>query len=143
MWFMQKKVILVGGCFDILHVGHIYFLKKAKSFGNYLVVLLEPDENIKKLKGKNRPIFKLKDRIKVLEAIKYVDKIIVTPPFADDNTYFEIIKKIKPSVICITEGDKLGEHKRKQAKIIGAKFKVTKKYKNLSTTKLISKFDLI
>ena len=64
----------VEGCFDILHVGHVEFLKEARSFGDYLIVLLESDENIKKLKGKGKPIFSLKERITVLKAIKYVDE---------------------------------------------------------------------
>ncbi|OGM06721.1 hypothetical protein A2130_04195, partial [Candidatus Woesebacteria bacterium GWC2_33_12] len=102
---MISKIVLVGGCFDMLHVGHVEFLRKSRSFGDYLIVLLESDENIKKLKGKNKPIFNLKERITVLKAIKYVDKVIVVPENPTHETYLKLIKKIKPNVVAITEGD--------------------------------------
>ncbi|OGM78807.1 hypothetical protein A2366_04055, partial [Candidatus Woesebacteria bacterium RIFOXYB1_FULL_33_9] len=101
---MISKIVLVGGCFDMLHVGHVEFLRKSRSFGDYLIVLLESDENIKKLKGKNKPIFNLKERITVLKAIKYVDKVIVVPENPTHETYLKLIKKIKPNVVAITEG---------------------------------------
>ena len=137
---MKLKKVLVGGCFDILHVGHIKFLKKAKSFGDYLIVLLESDENIKKLKGSGKPIFSLKERIAVLKSIKYVGKIIVVPINPTHETYLKLIKKIKPNIIAITEGDILEKHKLNQAKLVGAKLKVIKKYKNYSSSKVVNYF---
>ena len=137
---MGVKKVLVGGCFDILHVGHVGFLKKARSFGDYLIVLLESDENIKKLKGKGKPIFNLKERIAVLKAIKYVDKIIVVAKNPTHETYLKLIKKIKPNIIAITEGDILEKHKLNQAKLVGAKLKVIKKYKNYSSSKVVNYF---
>lgn len=134
---MERKIVLVGGCFDILHFGHVEFLKKAKSFGDYLIVLLESDENIKKLKGKGRPVFSLRERITVLKSIKYVDKIIIVAKNPTHGTYLKLIKRIKPNVVAITEGDLLKEIKLKQSKLIGAKLKVIKKYKNLSSTQVI------
>ena len=89
---MYEKIVLTGGCFDILHIGHIKFLKKAKSFGDYLIVLLESDENIKRLKGKDKPIFSLKERITILKPIKYVDKIIVVAKNPTHETYLKLIK---------------------------------------------------
>ena len=133
---MISKIVLVGGCFDMLHVGHVEFLRKSRSFGDYLIVLLESDENIKKLKGKNKPIFNLKERITVLKAIKYVDKVIVVPKNPTHETYLKLIKKIKPNVVAITEGDILQKHKLNQAKLVGAKLKVIKKYKDFSSTKI-------
>ena len=133
---MISKIVLVGGCFDMLHVGHVEFLRKSRSFGDYLIVLLESDENIKKLKGKNKPIFNLKERITVLKAIKYVDKVIVVPKNPTHETYLKLIKKIKPNVVAITEGDILQKHKLNQAKLVGAKLKVIKKYKDFSSTQI-------
>ncbi|HCR36015.1 TPA: glycerol-3-phosphate cytidylyltransferase [Candidatus Woesebacteria bacterium] len=133
---MISKIVLVGGCFDMLHVGHVEFLRKSRSFGDYLIVLLESDENIKKLKGKNKPIFNLKERITVLKAIKYVDKVIVVPENPTHETYLKLIKKIKPNVVAITEGDILQKHKLNQAKLVGAKLKVIKKYKDFSSTQI-------
>lgn len=135
---MQKKIVLVGGCFDVLHIGHVHFLKKAKSFGDFLVVLLESDENIKRLKGEGRPIHNLTERSEVLASIKYVDRIVCLPKRVSDETYLKIIKKIKPNVIAITQGDRLEDHKRKQAEIVGATLKIIKKYKNISSSTIIN-----
>ena len=72
---MEEKIIWTNGCFDILHVGHIELFKYAKSLGSKLYVGIDSDEKIKKDKGKDRPFNKLSDRIKVLESIKYIDKV--------------------------------------------------------------------
>jgi len=133
---MTKKTILTGGCFDILHLGHVRFLKKVKSLGNYLIVLLESDENTKKLKGRNRPFHNIDERREVLESLKYIDKVIVLPKHVNDKTYDNLIKKIKPDVIATTEGDLLINKKRKQAISVGAKLKVIKKYKSHSSSKI-------
>ena len=111
---MTKKTILIGGCFDVLHLGHIRFLKKAKSFGNYLVVLLESDENIKKLKGLNRPFHNIKERQEILESLRYVDEIITLPRLMNNKTYDNLVKKIKPDMIAITKGDHLIKRKQEQ-----------------------------
>ncbi|WKZ25363.1 MAG: adenylyltransferase/cytidyltransferase family protein [bacterium] len=133
---MTKNIVLIGGCFDILHIGHIKFLKKSKSFGNYLVVLLEPDENIKKTKGDKRPIFKLKERKETLESLKFVNKVVIVPKYANHETYDRLVSKIKPNIIAITEDDPIKDKKSIQAKSVGAKLKIVKKYKSLSSTKI-------
>lgn len=94
---MSKIKILIGGCFDILHIGHIKFLKKARSFGDYLIVLLESDANIKKLKGNSRPFHSQKERKEILLSLKFVDKIIILPDIVDNTFYDNLIKKIKPN----------------------------------------------
>ena len=66
----KKTIVIVGGIFDILHSGHIKFLKKSKEYGNYLFVLLEDDIKAKKEKGDKRPINSQKDRAKVLSTIQ-------------------------------------------------------------------------
>lgn len=134
--------ILVGGCFDVLHIGHVKFLKRAKSFGDYLIILLESDENIKRLKGKSRPFHNQKERKEILESLKFVDKVIVLPNIVNHESYNKIIKKIKPEVIAITEGDPIKDKKLAQAKSVGAKLKIIKKYKSHSTSKILHKFDL-
>ncbi len=139
---MQKNKILVGGCFDILHIGHINFLKKAKTFGDYLIVLLESDKNIKKLKGSTRPFHNQKERKEILESLKFVDKVIVLPDIVTNKTYDDIIKKVRPKIIAITEGDPIKDKKLIQAKSVHAKLKVIKKYKSKSTSSILSQFDL-
>jgi len=134
----DKKTVLVGGCFDIVHLGHIKFLEKAKKSGEILIVLLESDENIRKIKGQSRPINNQENRAEFLTKLKIIDWIIKLPRMEKDEDYFKIIAKIKPKIIAVSEGDKNMNKKKSQAKEIGAKLiKVTKLIKQQSTTKII------
>ena len=134
----KDKIVLVGGCFDILHLGHVIFLEKAKRLGDKLVVLLESDENIKKNKGNNRPVNNQENRAKMLMSLKAVSKVIKLPEMKTDEEYLALIRKIKPSVIAITGGDKRIFQKRKQAKIVGARLvKVTKQIPYQSTSRIV------
>lgn len=91
----KKKIVFTNGCFDIIHAGHIKLLKECKKIGDVLIVGLNSDESIKRLKGNLRPINKLSDRVEVLSAIEYVDYIVV---FSQDTPY-ELIKLIKPDYL--------------------------------------------
>ena len=134
----RKSVVLVGGCFDVLHLGHITFLEKAKKLGDKLIILLESDENIKKNKGINRPINNQENRAKILMSLKIVDKVIKLPEMKTDEEYLAVIKKIKPKVIAITSGDKRILQKKDQAKMVGARLvKVTRQIPYQSTSRII------
>ncbi len=134
----HKSIVLVGGCFDVLHVGHIVFLEKAKKLGNKLVVLLESDENIKKNKGINRPINNQENRAKMLMSLRMVDKVIKLPEMKTDEDYVTLVKSIKPSVIAVTSGDKRLVQKKEEAKLVGAKLvTVTKLIPHQSTSRVI------
>lgn len=126
------KVVLVGGCFDILHYGHIYFLKKAKKLGNYLVVALESDENTRKLKGPKRPIHTQKQRAEILKSLRFIDKVISLPPLPN---YKLLIKKVKPDIIACDPKDNLLKNK-KVYESLGAKVVVIPKIKTSSTTQI-------
>ena len=133
-----KKIVLVGGCFDVLHLGHIIFLEKAKKLGDKLIVLLESDESIKKSKGDNRPINNQENRAKMLMGLKSVDKVIKLSQMKTSEEYLSLIKRVKPSVIAITDGDKMIDQKREQAKVVGAKLvKVTKLIPYQSTSRIV------
>lgn len=134
----QKTTVLVGGCFDVLHLGHIVFLEKAKKLGDELVVLLESDETIRKNKGNNRPINNQENRAKMLMSLKVVDEVVKLPEMKTDEEYFNLIRNIKPSVIAITDGDKRISQKKEQAKTVGAKLViVTKLIPQQSTSRVI------
>lgn len=134
----QKSIVLTGGCFDILHPGHVVFLEKAKKWGDILIVLLENDEKVKALKGANRPVHTQKDRAGVLAALRMVDYIVMLPNFTSDIEYDELTATIKPDVIAATPKDNLAYFKR-SAKSSGAKFKlVTSVVGDYSTTKLLT-----
>ncbi len=130
------KTVLVGGCFDFIHVGHIDFLKKAKQHGDKLIVMLESDETIKRLKGEDRPFHTQQQRKEMLEELRTVDEVIMLPPLTTDEEYFETVKKIHPDVIALTEGDPLLEKKMKQTELVGAKVAVIPKTTTYSTTTL-------
>lgn len=92
------STVFVNGCFDILHKGHILLFEYAKSLGDYLVVAVDSDENIRKAKGLSRPFNNLEDRITVLKSIKYIDKVLF---FNDSFELEKIIKTISPDVMVV------------------------------------------
>jgi rfaE bifunctional protein nucleotidyltransferase chain/domain len=131
-----KPIVLVGGCFDILHLGHLNFFRAAKQNTNRLVILLESDKNVSKLKGINRPINNQRERAEILAAIDIVDYVILLPPLDNDKKYFSIIQQIRPKFIAITKNDPIYEKKKNQARQVGAKILVVPKTNTHSTTQL-------
>ena len=107
----NKKIVFTNGCFDILHHGHVNYLTKAKSLGDVLVVGLNSDSSVRRLKGKNRPIVTQKNRAKVLSALASVDFVVIF----NNLTPLNLIKAIKPDVLV-----KGGDWKTKD--IVGADF---------------------
>ena len=89
-----KKVVFTNGCFDILHVGHMRYLEEAKEFGDYLIVGVNSDESVKRLKGPTRPINNQEDRAELLTGLKSVDYTVI---FTED-TPVELIGELKPSI---------------------------------------------
>ncbi|PIW80435.1 MAG: D-glycero-beta-D-manno-heptose 1-phosphate adenylyltransferase [Candidatus Omnitrophica bacterium CG_4_8_14_3_um_filter_43_15] len=90
-----RKIVFTNGCFDILHCGHVEYLVKAKKLGDVLIVGLNSDLSISKIKGPKRPINNQKDRAIVLAALEAVDYVVM---FSEDTPY-ELIKAIKPDVL--------------------------------------------
>lgn len=90
-----KKIVFTNGCFDILHIGHVLYLEEAKSLGDYLIVGVNTDLSVQKLKGIHRPINDLKCRSNVLAALESVDLVI---PFAEE-TPLKLIEKILPDIL--------------------------------------------
>jgi len=133
-YLKRYKVGFTNGCFDILHVGHLSLLKKAKENCDYLIVGLNSDSSVKKLKGSKRPIINQKDRISMLKSITYVDEVRVF----DQETPLELIKEICPDLIIKGED-------YKEEEIIGGDFiksyggKVlrVKLFPNKSTTNIV------
>jgi rfaE bifunctional protein nucleotidyltransferase chain/domain len=133
----KGRIVLVGGCFDILHIGHVRFLSEARGMGDYLIVLLESDKKVKELKGKNRPVFIQSERAEMLSALRSVDLIVLLPMMEDDRDYSKLVKKIKPDVIAVTENDPRIKKKRQQAEEAGGKLKIIPFTKTFSSSKLV------
>lgn len=132
----SKKIVLTGGCFDIIHSAHIEFLKRAKKEGDYLIVILESDESIRKYKGTDRPVNTQKDREKILSHLGMVDAVIPIPSFTQDSDYYTLVKTIKPAIIAITKGDSQTANKKAQAEMVGGELKeIMKRDSNFSSTK--------
>jgi rfaE bifunctional protein nucleotidyltransferase chain/domain len=125
--------VFTNGCFDILHRGHVECLKYAKEQGNYLIVGLNSDESVKRLKGSTRPINKENDRKLILESIKYVDEVIIF----NENDPYELLLKVKPNII-VKGGDYTPQT------VIGndlAEVKIFNYIDNYSTTNIIKKYE--
>lgn len=136
----DKIIILVGGCFDILHAGHIEFLEKAKEVGDILVILLESDKRIREIKGKGRPINSESDRAAVLSHLSMVDYVITAGTLKINRDYEALVKKIEPDIIAVTEEDRVFDWEEKYMEESGSKIiRVMKKKENYSTSKIIEK----
>ena len=90
-----ETLVMTNGCFDILHAGHVRYLQQAKQLGDYLLVAVNDDDSVSRLKGNDRPVNKLEDRMAVLDALESVDWVI---PFSDD-TPEELIKNVLPNIL--------------------------------------------
>lgn len=133
-----KTIALAGGCFDILHIGHIRFLKEARQQGDMLFILLESDKTIQEKKGKDRPINSQADRALVLSEICLVDYIVTLSKPMDNQGYDNLVIALKPAIIATTKGDPDLNHKQRQAKLINARLsEVLNNVSNQSTTRLI------
>jgi len=134
-----KRIVLAGGCFDILHIGHITFLERAKQQGDILMVFVEHDTTIKKTKGHHRPLNRQEDRATILAHLTMVDYVITLPARTDDASYDNLVMRIKPAIIATTAGDVNRSHKERQAQMIAAQVAdVTPPVFNQSTTKLVN-----
>jgi len=110
-----KKIIFTNGCFDILHSGHVTYLNKSKELGDVLIVGLNSDNSVRRLKGASRPINNEIDRAYILDNLKSVDYVSIF----DEDTPLELIKKVLPDII--TKG---GDYKKEN--VVG--YSVVKEY---------------
>ncbi len=132
----KQKIVFTNGVFDILHRGHVEYLAKAKSFGDVLILGLNSDASVRRLKGKNRPINKQLDRAIVLLALESVDYVVM---FSQDTPQ-KLIESVKPNVLVKGADYKISE-------IVGGEFvlshggevKTVKLTKGRSTSNTIKK----
>jgi rfaE bifunctional protein nucleotidyltransferase chain/domain len=132
----RKKLVFTNGVFDIIHRGHIDYLNRAKALGDYLVVALNSDDSVRRLKGEGRPINKLEDRAFVIANLKAVDFVVSF----NEDTPFEIISAIIPDVL-VKGGDWSIENivGRDIVEANGGKVYSLPYVENYSTTNIINK----
>lgn len=91
----NRKIVFTNGCFDIIHSGHVHYLNEAKKNGDYLIIGLNSDDSVRRLKGESRPVNNQADRAVVLDSLKPVDFVTVF----DEDTPFELVNELLPNVI--------------------------------------------
>jgi len=132
----SKKVVFTNGCFDIIHAGHVRYLKKARSLGDLLVVGLNSDESVRSIKGPDRPIVPEKERAEVLSALSHVDYVVLFK----EPTPLKLISAIKPDILVKgsdwAAGDIVGSEVVRQA---GGSIRRVPLVKGRSTTNIIKK----
>ena len=131
-----NKIVFTNGCFDIIHAGHVRYLTAAKNFGDVLIVGLNTDESVRKLKGASRPINNQADRAEVLLGLKAVDHVI----FFGETTAENLIAEVKPDIY-VKGGDYTLET-LPEAKIVqsyGGKVELVNLVVGKSTTNIIDK----
>ena len=131
-----KTVVTTNGCFDILHVGHIRYLEKTKSFADYSIVLLNSDKSVRSIKGPSRPVNNENDRAEILSALRYVDYVVLF----DEDSPKDLLDEIKPDVY--TKGADYNMETLPEADIMkknGTKVEFIEFVEGKSTTNTIAK----
>lgn len=93
--FKSQKIVFTNGCFDLVHQGHIDYLSKARDLGDILIIGLNTDNSVRRLKGSHRPINDEKSRALILASFLFVDAVILF----DEDTPYELIKKVQPDIL--------------------------------------------
>lgn len=131
-----KKIVFTNGCFDLIHLGHIKYLKEAKKFGDILVIGLNSDNSVKKLKGEKRPLFSQDIRAEVLAALEMVDYVVIF----EEDTPSEIMNRLRPD-IQVKGGDYTPSEipESKVLKGYGGQLKIVSFIPGFSTSEIIKK----
>jgi rfaE bifunctional protein nucleotidyltransferase chain/domain len=93
--FTDQKIVFTNGCFDIIHLGHIDYVAKARNLGNKLIIGLNTDNSVRRLKGKDRPVNNENARAMVLSSFTFVDAIVLF----DEDTPYNLIKTVRPDIL--------------------------------------------
>ena len=132
----DKKIVFTNGCFDILHVGHKRYLQQAATLGDLLIVGVNSDDSVRRLKGPDRPVNTEQDRAEMLSALGFIDYVVI---FEEDTPY-ELIKKIQPDVL-VKGGDYKPEEVvgRDIVEARGGRLELIQFVDGKSTTRIIEK----
>jgi len=131
-----KKIAFTNGCFDILHVGHVRYLREAKKIGDILVLALNSDSSVRAIKGEERPLVSEEERAEVLAALEFIDFVTIFP----ELTPLELINYLKPDILI--KGGDWPEDKvvgREEVKKWGGRVAIIPEVEGKSTTNIVEK----
>lgn len=136
----KQKIILVTGVFDLLHQEHKIFLQKAKAVGDILIVGIESDVRVRKMKGEGRPVQHEQARLSVIQKLSYVDEAFILPEsFSSPQDHEDLIAFIKPSILAISSHSEHQDKKRVLMEKYGGSLHIVHEHNpNISTTKTLS-----
>jgi len=131
-----KKVVFTNGCFDILHAGHVRYLREARALGDLLVIGMNSDKSVRRLKGAGRPLVREAERAEVLAALEMVDCVTIF----DEDTPAELVAELRPDVL-VKGGDYKAEDVvgREAVEASGGRVVIVPLVRGTSTTGLIRK----
>jgi rfaE bifunctional protein nucleotidyltransferase chain/domain len=133
-----EKIILTNGCFDLIHVGHVRYLKEAKDKGDILIVALNSDSSVRKLKGKGRPLLNQEERAEIIASFSFVDYIIL---FEEPNVV-KVLLALEPDIHAKgSDYTKETVPEKDTVKEYGGKIAITGGPKVRSTSRLLEKID--
>ncbi|MCB9813490.1 MAG: adenylyltransferase/cytidyltransferase family protein [Pseudomonadales bacterium] len=135
-----KKIILVTGVFDVLHLEHEVFLKKAKQLGDVLIVAIESDFRVRQIKGESRPINHQEKRISNLLSLGITDYVFILPDdFGHSKNHIDLIKTVRPSVLAVSSHTAHLDKKKAIMKLVGGRVLIIHQHNpNVSSTSIIN-----
>ena len=135
-----KKIAFTNGCFDILHVGHVRYLREAKKAGDILVLALNSDSSVRAIKGEERPLVSEEERAEILAALEFIDFVTIFP----ELTPLELINYLKPDILI--KGGDWPEEKvvgREEVKKWGGSVAIIPEEEGKSTTNIVEKIKTV
>ncbi len=135
-----KKIAFTNGCFDILHVGHVRYLREAKKTADVLVLALNSDSSVRSIKGEKRPLINEKERAEILAALEFINFVTIF----EESTPLELIKYLKPDILI--KGGDWPEEKvvgREEIKKWGGRVVIIPEVEGKSTTNIVEKIKQI
>ena len=135
-----KKIAFTNGCFDILHVGHVRYLREAKKTADVLVLALNSDSSVRSLKGEERPLVPEKERAEIIAALEFIDFVTIF----NELTTLELINYLKPDIL-IKGGDWAEEDVvgREEIKKWGGRVTIIPEVEGKSTTNIVEKIKIL
>ena len=139
----RQRIVLATGVFDILHQEHQKFLAKAKKAGDVLIVGIESDDRVKKIKGADRPTNNEKERLKKLQLFSDIDLVFILPEkFSTTQEHLALLKLIQPQILAVSSHTPFLDQKRKLIQLVGGELKIVHQFNpKISTSNFLTQIN--